>query len=88
MDARLDIGEVPLTASISEVMLEVMLGVVARDVALADHIGEGHARQFGGFAEWENFLGYRATASSASRRFSTSGIGSRMLLATDSGIER
>ena len=59
----MDIGEVSLTASISQVMLEVMLSVVARDVALTDHIGElvaGHARQFGGFAEWENFLGVQS----------------------------
>ena len=41
MYARLEMGEVLLTASIGQILREIVKGIVARDIALADQFGEG-----------------------------------------------
>ena len=54
MDARLEMGDVLLTASIVQVVRQVVLGVVTGNVAVADQIGKGVARnggEFGSLAE-------------------------------------
>ena len=60
MYASAEMGEVLLTARISDVLRNFILRIVARDVPLADQLGKGKARnfsEFGGFAEGENALG-------------------------------
>ena len=59
MIARLSTGEVSLTASIDQVVLEFFLAVVARHATLAKgarELSSCHACQLMGFAEWQNLL--------------------------------
>jgi hypothetical protein len=62
MDARFEIGEVLLTASIVEVLDQFSFAVMARDVAGGDEVGEretGEAGEFGGLGEGQDFLGVK-----------------------------
>src|SRR5580698_10028354 len=57
--ARLEIGEVLLTAGIDGVEVQVVLGVVPWNIAARDQVGKGITGgpgQFAGFAEGEDAL--------------------------------
>jgi hypothetical protein len=59
MMARLEIGEVLLTASINEIEMQIVFGVVPRNVAAGDEIGEsipGGAGKFAGLSKWKDPL--------------------------------
>src|SRR5579871_5938189 len=58
--ARLEIGDVLLTASITEVTFEIIFGVVARNTTLTEKLGEGEAgdtSQFDCLSKRQNALG-------------------------------
>jgi hypothetical protein len=59
MMARLEIGEVLLTASIGKIEVQVVLGVMPGNIAARDKVGESITRrtgQFAGFAKRQDAL--------------------------------
>ena len=50
MEARLESGDVLLTARIAEVLVQFIVGVVARNFTMGEQIGKSEARRFRQFA--------------------------------------